>query len=301
VGDPTLKDTSKANYVSYAQSLIAMSAGDNAAALAAARKIIAAGDTEFGPQNAAIACALLHDNACMRASWAMLAAVADPENMRDSAIQQMNAALGRWDALLAGAPGFHATRMRVSKVAQATNALLDAPLWALAAAHHGDFATAHRQIDTTPLDCVYCMRIRAQVEALAHNWSGAAAWFVRAQAAAPSSPLVAADWGEMLLQKGDFDAAIAQFDLAHKKGPNFADPLEMWGEALIASNRSDLALPKFEEAAGHAPNWGRLHLKWGEALLWLGRRDDAAKQFAIAVTLFLTPQENAQLARVRHG
>ena len=302
-GDPTLKDVTRAQVVPHAQARIAMSAGDNAAALAAARKALATGDTEYGPQYAAIACALLHDEACMRASWAMLPATTDPENLRDSAIQRMNAARGRWDALLAGAPGFHAARMRALKAAQADSALFDSPLWALAAAHHGDFATAHRQIDATPLDCIYCLRVRGQVDALAHNWSGAASWFARAQAAAPSSPLVATDWGEMLLHKGDFDAAIVRFDLAHQKGPNFADPLEMWGEALIAKNRSDLALAKFEEAAKDAPNWGRLHLKWGEALLWSGDKDGAQKQFATASALFLTPSEQTDLARLgtAHG
>jgi tetratricopeptide (TPR) repeat protein len=105
----------------------------------------------------------------------------------------------------------------------------------------------------------------------------------------------------MLLQTGDLDGAIAHFTVANRLGSRFADPLEMWGEALIAKNRSDLALAKFEEAARYAPNWGRLHFKWGEALLWLGRKDDAAKQFAIARTLYLTSPEQAELGRVFHG
>ncbi|HJW40050.1 MAG TPA: hypothetical protein VJ476_02355, partial [Rhizomicrobium sp.] len=95
-------------------------------------------------------------------------------------------------------------------------------------------------------------------------------------------------------------SAIAHFGKAHAIGPHFADPLEMWGEALIAKNRSDLALAKFEDANKYAPNWGRLHLKWGEALLWSGDRSGAAKQFAIAASLYLTADEKAQLARVSH-
>jgi tetratricopeptide (TPR) repeat protein len=120
---------------------------------------------------------------------------------------------------------------------------------------------------------------------------------------APDIPIAWSDWGEMLLQKGDYDGAIAKFAVANSKGPHFADPLEMWGEALIAKNRSDLALAKFAEADKYAPNWGRLHLKWGEALLWSGNPDDAKKQFAIAASQDLTPSEKSELARVRgtHG
>ena len=72
---------------------------------------------------------------------------------------------------------------------------------------------------------------------------------------------------------------------SNRKGPRFADPLEMWGEALIAKNRSDLALAKFEEASRYAPNWKRLRQKWGEALIYVGRKDEAAKQFALASSL----------------
>jgi tetratricopeptide (TPR) repeat protein len=108
----------------------------------------------------------------------------------------------------------------------------------------------------------------------------------------------------MLMTKGDLDGAIAKFESAHRKGPHYADPLEMWGEALIARNRSDLALAKFEEANTYAPNWGRLHLKWGEALWWSGNKDSARKQFAIATTLDLTPADRVLLLRkwtIPHG
>ncbi|HEX4533240.1 MAG TPA: hypothetical protein VH000_03335, partial [Rhizomicrobium sp.] len=112
----------------------------------------------------------------------------------------------------------------------------------------------------------------------------------------PSIPFAYADWGQMLLAKGDLDGAIVKLTIANQKGPHFADPLEMWGEALMAKNRSDLALAKFEEANKYAPNWGRLHLKWGEALAYAGKKGDAAKQFAIAARLDLTSAEKSELA-----
>ena len=108
-------------------------------------------------------------------------------------------------------------------------------------------------------------------------------------------------WRELL--KGNYEGAIAKFDSANRKGPHFADPLEMWGEALIAKNRSDLALAKFAEADKYAPKWGRLHLKWGEALLYTGDKASATKQFAIAARLDLSSAERAELTRIKnlHG
>jgi predicted negative regulator of RcsB-dependent stress response len=101
----------------------------------------------------------------------------------------------------------------------------------------------------------------------------------------------------MLLQKGDPDGAIAQFTIATRKGPHFADPLEGWGEALMAKNQSHLALAKFAEAEKYAPKWGRLHLKWGEALVYTGKKDEAKAQYVRAAQLGLTPAEKAELAR----
>ncbi len=159
------------------------------------------------------------------------------------------------------------------------------PFLALAEAKTGHLDAARREIERTPLDCYLCLRVRGQMDGLEKNWNGGAYWFARAAAAAPSIPFAYADWGAMLLAKHDLDGAIAKFEIAHQKGPHFADPLEMWGEALIAKSRSDLAVAKFEEAAKYAPNWGRLHLKWGAALWWSGHKDEAKKQFAIAARL----------------
>jgi tetratricopeptide (TPR) repeat protein len=176
-----------------------------------------------------------------------------------------------------------------------------APRLAVALAKTGDFSGALAAIANTPADCYDCVRARGNVETLRKNWSAAAAWFGRAVAQAPSIPFADADWGAMLMAKGDLDDAIAKFSRANQKGPHFADPLEMWGEALIAKNRSDLALAKFEEAEKHAPNWGRLHLKWGEALWWSGNKDGAKKQFAIARSLDMAQPEKAELAKVARG
>ncbi|MBS0279136.1 MAG: hypothetical protein JSR81_16050 [Proteobacteria bacterium] len=188
---------------------------------------------------------------------------------------------------------------RIDAVLARTEAM---PLRARALAHTGDFAGAHAQIDKTPGDCDLCLRVRGEIDALQKNDVGAGYWFARAVKQAPDIPFAYADWGEMLLHEGKYDDAIAKFEAANRKGPHFADPLEMWGEALIAKDRSDLALAKFAEAGKYVPNWGRLHLKWGEALLWSGDKSGAQKQFAIAAHLDLTRSEKSELAKERgHG
>jgi tetratricopeptide (TPR) repeat protein len=169
----------------------------------------------------------------------------------------------------------------------------------MALAKSGDAKGAHALIDRTPADCDNCLRARGVIDAAERNWRGAEYWFARAAAHAPSPPFAYADWGQMLLAKGNVDGAIEKFKQANAKGPHFADPLEMWGEALIAQNRSDLALAKFAEASKYAPNWGRLHLKWGEALYWSGNKDEAQKQFAIASYLDLAPSDRSEFIRVR--
>ena len=180
-------------------------------------------------------------------------------------------------------------------IRQTTSVRYD-PLIAVAEAHLGAFEAAHRILDAEDGDCYPCVRARGVVAALEGKPQAAAWWFARAVAQAPSIPFAYADWGQMLLHDGRYDAAIAKFKAANTAGPHFADALEMWGEALMQQNRSDLALPKFAEANKYAPNWGRLHLKWGEALFYAGRKGEAAKQLAIAASLPLSPADTAQLA-----
>ncbi|HEY2032210.1 MAG TPA: hypothetical protein VGH02_00845 [Rhizomicrobium sp.] len=189
-------------------------------------------------------------------------------------------------------PGYSANFDALEATTQA------APLLAQAQARRGDFAKAWGTINATPRDCYTCVRTRGQIASLQKNWTGAEYWFADAVRQAPSIPFAYADWGQMLMAKGDDDGAIAKFEIANQKGPHFADPLEMWGEALIAKNHSDLALAKFEEANKYAPNWGRLHLKWGEALVWAGKKDEARKQFAIARSLELSPADARECAKL---
>jgi hypothetical protein len=287
---------------------VAQAMGDLVEALSYNRAIAALpdenGTIESMRQNDATICAALHDRACFEAAVESFAPTTDALTLlgRAANIQQADIFFEDWNDAIA--------QSRIVNPALAKLPVGDFflrrgedPLLAAAYAGLGDFRTAEALAARMPDDCVTCLRTRARIAALQHRWREAEAWIARAARAAPSPPDSFADWGEIRLWRGDTAGAIANFEIAHAKGPHFADPLEMWGEALIARNRSDLAVAKFTEAAPYAPNWGRLHLKWGEALLWSGDKDGAKKQFAVAAGLFLSPADRATLQRLRaaHG
>ena len=176
------------------------------------------------------------------------------------------------------------------------------PLVAQAKAATGDLPAAEALIATTPTDCDSCLRERGKLAALRRDWPAAERWFALAARLAPSTPFADADWGEMLLGKGDVDAAIAKLAQAHAKSPRFADPLELWGEALMRKGDFAGAVAKFAEADKYAPRWGRNHLRWGQALARLGRRDEARAQYRAAAQVDLSVADRAELNQaLAHG
>jgi tetratricopeptide (TPR) repeat protein len=245
------------------------------------------------------ACALTHDLACFAAAWAEFVPTTDPLELlfRQRQLQFGHLALGHWKEVVGTSEETLAIVGRVGSFGALSVVRFVNPATALAAANLGDFGKAHALVDTSPPDCSFCLRARGNIDALERNWHGAEYWFARAVHDAPSIPFAYADWGAMLLHRGEYDAAIAKLILTNEKGPHFADPLEMWGEALILKNRSDLALAKFEDANKYARNWSRLHVKWGEALSYVGRKDDAHTQYRIALTLDLNEADRAELTR----
>jgi tetratricopeptide (TPR) repeat protein len=255
------------------------------------------GFVEGSRLNDLTAYAALHDGAGIRAAYANLPPSTDPRILlpREGIMLTSEVFLGNPAPLLRERAKFD---MVLGKRGVPGMLILLRRAWPIEAwgmALLGEFADAHRLIDKTPVDCTICLRARGYIDARERKWSGAGFWFARAVRFAPSIPFAYTDWGWMLLEKGDYDGAIAKFRAANLKGPHFGDPLEMWGEALMQKNRSDLALAKFEEADKYAPNWGRLHLKWGEALLYAGKRDEAQRQFAVASHLDLSAQEENAL------
>ena len=210
----------------------------------------------------------------------------------------LNAEARDWSAVLSEERGEGASVSARYPAAHTLAPTRTMPLLAYAQANLGDFKAAEQLIAQTPPDCYRCLVMRAKIAEVERQHARADWWFARAVTQQPSIPFAYVDWGQALMARGNLDGAIAKFEIAHAKGPHYADPLEIGGEALVAKNRSDLALAKFEDANRYAPNWGRLHLKWGEALLWSGKREEAKKQFALARSLDLTPSEKAALSRL---
>ena len=174
------------------------------------------------------------------------------------------------------------------------------PYRAYALARLGQQADAETVIDTTPTDCVICLRMRANIAAAKQDWPSAERWFAETVRQAPSIPTGYSDWAETLIAKGDLDGAIAKLKLANEKGPHFADPLELWGEVLMRRKDYNRALVKFQQAAQYAPEWGRLHLRWGQTLQALGKPKDAQREFALATHLALSADDQAELAALAH-
>ena len=176
-----------------------------------------------------------------------------------------------------------------------TDAAEDGPMIAEARARLGDFAGAQASLAAAPADCYACLRERGRIAALQRDWPEAERWFAEAVREGPSLPLAYADWGEMLLARGDPEGAIAKLELAVEKGPRFADPLVLWGEALMARRHFAEAAGKFAAASAISPKWGRDHLEWGEALMLAGRYRGARAQFETASTLDLGRPDRAAL------
>ena len=103
----------------------------------------------------------------------------------------------------------------------------------------------------------------------------------------------------MLLAKGDLDAALAHLAVAHRKGPHFADALELTGETLLRKGEAAAAVAAFTEADRYAPKWGRNHLRWGEALARLGKAAPARAQWETAAQLGLSAADRARLTALQ--
>ena len=159
----------------------------------------------------------------------------------------------------------------------------------------GRLAEAEAFVSSLPLDCDDCLLATADVAVAKQDWSRAEQWVSLAQQRMPSLPFAYARWGELLLARGQPDAAIGKLAQAHALGPRYADALTLWGEALMRKGEYGRAAAKFAAANGAAPHWGRNHLLWGEALMLSGRYAEARKQYETAGGLDLTVPERAAL------
>jgi tetratricopeptide (TPR) repeat protein len=132
------------------------------------------------------------------------------------------------------------------------------PWLAYAEAMTGDAASATVLISQTPMDCYLCVRTRAKIAAVAGDAATADHWFAEAMRQAPDLPMAYYEWGQALLARGNLAGAARELELAHEKGPHFADPLKDWGDVLAKQGHLRQALAKYDEALKYAPNWAAL-------------------------------------------
>jgi tetratricopeptide (TPR) repeat protein len=227
------------------------------------------GTTRLAPSLAATEYALDHDPQSARRALESAAPIDDASLLQLDAISAFSALPAFWNA--AAAENWPAALANI----RASDAWLEAqtpthslmgllrlvwihPLEALAMARTGDVAGAQALIATTPLDCYPCLRVRGQIAAQMKDWRSAERWFADAARQAPSLPFAWSEWGDMRLARGDLAGAIAVFQIAHKTGPHFADPLKGWGDALARQGRWSDARARYGEALKFAPAWTAL-------------------------------------------
>lgn len=123
------------------------------------------------------------------------------------------------------------------------------------AAGHADKADAVLKSGGSFVDCY-----RFRGDALDHrgDWSGAQRAYADAVALAPDLPAAYYSWGLALARHGELEAAAGKFELAHRRGPHWADPLKAWGDVLARQGHLTEAQAKYEEAIRYAPNWEAL-------------------------------------------
>jgi tetratricopeptide (TPR) repeat protein len=129
------------------------------------------------------------------------------------------------------------------------------PWRAYAMARSGRLVEAQAMVDETPLDCYSCLRARGLVAMTAGDRQGAAAWFGKAIAAAPSLPFAYLDWARLALSAGDLPRALDLATQARRAGPQWADAAAVQGEARRRMGRCAEAARAFDDAARLAPRW----------------------------------------------
>jgi len=101
----------------------------------------------------------------------------------------------------------------------------------------------------------------------------------------PNSWLAQGDLGNVCLQKGQVDEAIAHFQKALEIKPNYAITHYNLGVSFYLLGRIDEALPQYEKAVELKPDYAEAHNNLGLIFFQQGRLDEALPQYEKAVEL----------------
>lgn len=95
----------------------------------------------------------------------------------------------------------------------------------------------------------------------------------------PRSSIGHLNVGNALMEKGQVDAAITQFQTALEICPNYAEAHYNLGNALFGKGQVDEALAHYQTAVALKPTFALAHYNLGIVLLQKGRADEAIAQF----------------------
>ena len=91
--------------------------------------------------------------------------------------------------------------------------------------------------------------------------------------------------GVALFQKGQMDEAVAQYQKALEINPDYADVYYNLGNALLQKGQSDEAVAQFQKALEINPNDADVRGNLGNAFLQKGQSDEAVAQFQKALEI----------------
>jgi tetratricopeptide (TPR) repeat protein len=116
-------------------------------------------------------------------------------------------------------------------------------------------------------------------------WKDTESLWTHTLACTSSNYVARSNLGHALMAKGDWDAAIAQFQKVLEIMPDEEEALNNIGKALFAKGDREAAIPKFQKAVDIAPDYVEARLNLGNALIAKGDREAAITQFQKAVDI----------------
>ncbi len=131
----------------------------------------------------------------------------------------------------------------------------------------------------------FAVLILAKAERARGRYRAAAGYFRRYLEQVPLSADAHLWLAICQLQLDDFDAALAEVELALAIDPRFAEALTLRGDLLVAARRVEEGLHDLRAAVNVNPDRPAAHIALGRALLGLGQAAEGEAQFRYALEL----------------